>query len=431
MKAENLVDALNNFTIGELVFDPSAKSVAGQDKGFYIDRENNPYDDIKALLISSRTFDKILFSGHIGSGKSTELNRLTNDPDIKSKFLVVKYSVKETLDIYKINYIDLLISIGTKVFIEAVNNKVKIDKGLLKKLTEWKNTIKEKTKIKEEGAGVKPELKLSAFFASFTTRLKLEHTTRESVRKLIEPRLSDLIELINSIVDTVKAGLPKEKDLLVIIDDLEKIPNIEDASKLYHDTGLYLTEPHCKIIYTVPIALHYSPKFKTIINTFGINYFFPNIRLFHRDGNRDDKAFEILKDFVYKRMDESLIEEDALKSAIEKSGSVIRDMARIIRESCIKALNRKRNKINADLINESISNLRNDFGRMLSERYYRVLKKVRGDKMAGSEDIDMELLQNQSVLEYLNKERWCNINPIVLPLLEDWERLNPNADISR
>jgi hypothetical protein len=272
MTALNLVDALNNFTIGELIFDSSAQP--GQTSDFYIDRDNNPFDEIKTLLISSKPFTKILFSGHTGSGKSTELNRLTNDADIKEKFFVVKYSVTETLDIYKINYIDLLISIGAEIFIEAVNNKVKIDKGLIKKLNEWKNSIIEKTRIEEKGAGVETQAGLKAFFASFTTRLRREHTTREAVRTIIEPRLSELIELINSIVDTVKTGLPAGKDLLVIIDDLEKIPNIEDASKLYHDTGLYLTEPHCKIIYTVPIALHYSPRFKTIINTFGINKFF-------------------------------------------------------------------------------------------------------------------------------------------------------------
>ena len=226
----------------------------------------------------------------------------------------------------------------------------------------------------------------------------------------------------------MKAGLPSGKDLLVVIDDLEKIPNIEDASKLYHDTGLYLTEPHCKIIYTVPIALHYSPRFKTVINTFGVNRFFPNIRILDKDGKRDDKTSlsnRRMKEFIYKRMDRSLIEEDALNLAIDSSGGVMRELVRIMQESCIKALTRKRDKINNDLVKESISSIRNDFGRMLSEKHYKTLKRIRSDKMAGSEDIDMDLLQNLSVIEYLNNERWCDVNPIVLPLLEEWGRLNP------
>jgi GTP-binding protein EngB required for normal cell division len=428
MGASNLVDALNNFTLGELIFDPSVEPKNGQRSEFYIDRENNPFDEIKTLLISSRTFDKILFSGHMGSGKSTELNRLTNDPDIIKNFLIVKYSVKETLDIYKINYIDLLISIGAEIFIEAVNNRVKIDNKLIKKLNAWKNSITEKTHIREKGRGAETQAGLKAFFASFTIRLKREHTTREAVRTIIEPKLSELIDLINSIVDSVKAGLPSGKDLLVVIDDLEKIPNIEDASKLYHDTGLYLTEPHCKIIYTVPIALHYSPRFKTVINTFGVNRFFPNIRILDKDGKRDDKTSlsnRRMKEFIYKRMDRSLIEEDALNLAIDSSGGVMRELVRIMQESCIKALTRKRDKINNDLVKESISSIRNDFGRMLSEKHYKTLKRIRSDKMAGSEDIDMDLLQNLSVIEYLNNERWCDVNPIVLPLLEEWGRLNP------
>jgi hypothetical protein len=124
-------------------------------------------------------------------------------------------------------------------------------------------------------------------------------------------------------------------------------------------------------------------------------------------------------------MDKSLIEDDALELAIKNSGGIIRELVRIMQESCIKALTRKRNKINRDIAEETVFNIRNDFGRMLSKKHYTALQKLRIDKMAGSEDIDMELLQNLSAIEYLNAERWCDVNPIVIPLLEEWKRLNP------
>ncbi len=65
-------------------------------KDWYVDRPDNPHEEIKVLLLNDPTPMKILFTGHIGSGKSSSLNCLTRDDEIQGKFFIVQFSVEPT-----------------------------------------------------------------------------------------------------------------------------------------------------------------------------------------------------------------------------------------------------------------------------------------------------------------------------------------------
>lgn len=204
-----------------LDFSPAAK--ANTSPNFYIEREGDQYEEIKFDLLNKDGYNKLLFTGHLGSGKSTELNRLANDQEIKDRFLVVYYMVKSVLDILNLDHIALLISLGARSFEAAVDSKIKMDRHLLEKVLGWANTTKMIEKEDQELAGADVALGVKSFFGKFLLRLKREHQTRETIKEIFEPRLSDLINFINEIMDGVRLGLDAGKDLLIIIDDLEKI----------------------------------------------------------------------------------------------------------------------------------------------------------------------------------------------------------------
>ena len=86
-------------------FDPM-RPLSGDSK-FYVDRKNNPLVEMKwSLLNDNPVPQKILFSGHRGSGKSTELRKLTADGEIKEKYFVVHYSINDILDPADLKYTD-------------------------------------------------------------------------------------------------------------------------------------------------------------------------------------------------------------------------------------------------------------------------------------------------------------------------------------
>lgn len=97
MKAHSLETALDNFNeLQPVIFNPEELKDAppSANPEFYVARPDNPLDELKVHLINSHTYEKILLTGHLGSGKSTELNRVSADENIKNRFFVIKQEAK-------------------------------------------------------------------------------------------------------------------------------------------------------------------------------------------------------------------------------------------------------------------------------------------------------------------------------------------------
>ena len=100
MKASHLREVIG-------CFDPM-QSLDEAHKDWYVERPDSPEEEIKVYLLNNSTDTKILFSGHRGSGKSSTLSKLAHDPEIQKAFLVVKFSIKDELNVADLSYTDLL-----------------------------------------------------------------------------------------------------------------------------------------------------------------------------------------------------------------------------------------------------------------------------------------------------------------------------------
>jgi hypothetical protein len=102
---------------------------------------------------------------------------------------------------------------------------------------------------------------IEAFFLFLQAKIKSEHTTREAIRKQIEPKLSELIDKINLIIADIEGK--EGKNVLVIIDDLDK-SSLEQAKEIFYNNYTAITQPVCYIVYTVPISIFFAPEFTAI-----------------------------------------------------------------------------------------------------------------------------------------------------------------------
>jgi len=391
------------------------------DSEFYVERPNNPMNQMKTeLLRDSPRPPKFLFSGHRGSGKSTELNRLMVDREVQDRYLIVHYSIKEVLDVAGLEYTDVLFSIGAQVFIKATEDgKLKLRRKLLDELKRWiGDTEIVKEEISKEGAEVETQAGLSAFFIKVLGKLKVEYTSREKIRQTIKLRLSELINVIDLIIAEVE--LRAGKKVLVAIEDLDK-PDLSDARDLFYERQTSLTLPNCRIIYTVPIALLYSPDAGQVRQAFDRTFPLPNVTIAKReDRNPDEEGRAVMREFIAKRMSLDLIEEDALEHAIVVSGGVFREMARIIRTAADNAIARGEEKIQKRDVQRVESEIRNEFRRMLEAEDYDALKEIyqKRDLTVIGSKICAKLLHNLSILEYQDDENWCDVHPAIIPLIE-------------
>lgn len=125
-------------------------------------------------------------------------------------------------------------------------------------------------------------------------------------------------------------------------------------------------------------------------------------------------------------MDLDLIEESALKELILSTGKVA-EFILVMRDSAIKAHRNESKKITKKEVKEALDKLRETYDRTLNSAHKKMLLEIYKKKEArdvnSSESTFRELLFSLTAVEYddENDGRWCDINPILLPLVEKWK----------
>ena len=407
----------NNLSEVYAIFNPR-EPLKGEKLKYYVDRGSR-IERIVWEIKSSKEPLKIIFPAIRGNGNTTELNKLAENIKREDEIFLVMFVAKDKLDMVSVNYVDLLLSVGIEIH-NAVSKHVEPDPELEKALGNWSEKVVESIKGEKEelevGIGFNAILKLLG-------KMKTEATTREIVRKVVEPRLSDLIELVNGVVAYAEEKLGKK--ILVIIDDLDKMAP-KQAEELFYGYSTVLTGLDCNLIYTMPRALVFSDKYQWIIRFYDNDIKIPNIALFEMGGNRNDENWRIMREIVEKRTKElglplqTLISEEALELAIEMSGGVIHDFIRIIRESAVKAYENNRNRIEKDDVNAYVVDLRNDYLRILTGKDFDILRAVTDKHEKTDADRFRELLFNLAILEYLDPkgELWYDVHPVVKGVLD-------------
>jgi hypothetical protein len=216
------------------------------------------------------TFHKQLFTGHRGSGKSTELHQLQKQLRAKNYF-VVFLDIEQTLDLGEISYQDVLLSIA-KSTLEALNEaNISIKAALLSDLEAWfEEKIISKDYVKDVKASAKVTNKagikipfVTELMTSLVGEIRSGSTYRTEIRQTLEKQLTVFIAKLNDLLLAARLQLQREHfvDFVVIVDGLEKMHYRILDNKDSNHTDLFirhaeqLKSPQAHIVYTVPIAL--------------------------------------------------------------------------------------------------------------------------------------------------------------------------------
>lgn len=383
---------------------------------FYIDRPGNPVAELTdALLAPFYNPPKFFFSGHRGCGKSTELLHLLSDERIHRKYWHINFSIREEADIIDIDYRDVLIAIGGRLYREYQKTGKKLSKQLMDEINSWKGKVEKETStiLGRRLSDIEMDASISAFFANAGLKMKLEPATRVQLRQVVERDITGLIGIINHIAATI---YNQEKRIpLILIDDMDK-PDLDKARAIFHDRREIMMQPNCAIVYTVSSALFYSKEFDAIRDR---ALFLPNIYLhppLHPE-QHNIEGYKVLAQSINLRMRESLIEPSAMNAAISYSGGVFRELARIIRTGIGHARRRQAARIEREDIEWTAAEIRNEYRRILDREDIKLLKKVNTDNRLEYTDRLRSLLQILAVLEYRDKENWCDVHPVLKQLL--------------
>lgn len=187
---------------------------------FYIQRQDDELGRLRFELsrLKQGVPFKAFLCGHGGSGKTTELKRLAQRPEIRVRFLPVTVSVQQSgKDTVDLTHDALKVEIGLALL--DAGREHDILKSHAKALEEWGRSVV-KTYLKRDEMEAEAGAGGTAWLAWFKATLKVRRSWDVQAQQQFEPRVSELVALVDRIAQDIENRSGRR--VLVLVDDLEK-----------------------------------------------------------------------------------------------------------------------------------------------------------------------------------------------------------------
>ena len=412
------------------------------------DEARDPYQNTRVRIaetLDSQEDARILFYGHRGCGKSTEINKLLSE--LGDKFLPVTFSVSDEMSPIAIRAEDLILVIAERVLNTAKRANLSVNDSLLAPVLDYFAQIVRTEKDSNDacgqiGAGVSSKSgllsQLIGLFAEFRAEIKLNAHSDTTKIATLRKRPADLLVQANCVIEAVRDALPQGQRLLIVVEDLDKL-DLKQAREIYVNNVNLLTGIRTNILYTIPVFLFHSPEVNAFKHNFDDVIALPMIKVFEPPAFRTP-GFNTVRQLILKRLDENLIEQAALDTLVEKTGGVLRHAFEAMHTTALMA--GAKVPLQKSHVEYGLNRLRKDFWQQITlpydqmpggpktadELYDRLAdygrKQQSGKKILPMSDaINQILLKSCALVEY-NGDGWFGVHPLVMENLKALGRLS-------
>jgi len=387
----------------------------------------------------------LLFSGHPGSGKSTELMRLCElmkrPRGASGAIFPVYMDADDYLSRQDVEIIEILLAIVGLVA-QSLRDEANINLESSYFQSRWEE-LKEfaLTPVEME----KVEFSLPSI-GKFTTKLKRADVNfRQEVRKKLTPQLPSLLDEINLVLERARVELKKcgYQDLALVIDNLEKIPDVIDQEtkqgtyyRVFIVGGEQLSAIDAHTVITIPLPLIHSPQRSSLAQTFGEEpLVLPMVKIEEKNGDLYVDGLQLMQKVLHCRFEivgsherDVFDSQDTFEHLCRMNGGHVRNLLIYFRSSSdyVDSL-----PITKDAVSRGIRQHINAYSRSIPEKNWELLARLHldPDRYIPSDNDHQEMLGDLSILEYMNaSEPWYAVNPVVRELdkfkqaLEDAEQ---------
>ncbi len=364
----------------------------------------------------------LFVAGHRGSGKSSEILKWVEKINNHNCYFCVICNVDKELDLGTVEYVDVLTFQLEKLLDRLNQENIKVDDTIISIMNSWfTETVREINEKSEDKidieSGVEAKvgvLSLLNIFAKLRASVSSSNQRSEVVRTTMKNRFSDFSDKFNLFVADVKHELQqqgKARDVLFIIDGLEKSWSTETRRKIIIEESNRIQQIVANTLFTLPIELmKEEPK----LIKFGKVKSFPFVKLINSDNTFNEKAISRFEEFVYKRISPELFDKpETVRKAIMFGGGSPRELLRILEYASMYSVT---GKIDEEALDKGIKDLSSVMARHLSPADFKLLKDLL-EMNKKSEPVPFldgiqELLENLIVFEY-NDGSHKRVNPVV------------------
>ena len=400
----------------------------------------------RILKLAANKYRRLLFTGHIGCGKSSELKklqRLLEHPEPGPgyhRYFVIYFDVRDYLDDYDTEIADILLAIVAELgdsFRERLGIELQ-DGYFTRRLGELKDFLASPVEINEAAVelfNVKPKIQ----------RLKTDPTNRTKVREKLQPQLGTLLGEMDILFETAReklknlavpdGGAPYH-DFVFVLDDLEKIrrfagkaEGLESQRELFVEHYAQLTGFNTHIIYTVPLALARSPDATSLRDHYSQPLVLPMIKTCQRahPGERYEMGWKLLEELLARRAPQeslgAVMDADAVEFLIQYCGGSVRALLAFVQTACSEtdaAPIERKHAVRA------VQREMSAFSTSIPDGHWIKLAELSRNPdcfISNDDPASMIMLTMRTVLEYLNggddttlseeAEPWYRVNPVV------------------
>ncbi len=351
------------------------------------------------------------FTGHTGSGKSTELNRIMTDPELSS-YLPLRVDLEAEFDIHNIDYTDLLLAMARACAEKADRLSCSVPKDLRQAIERLGAEVftEEDRHIRTEGqAG----LKITLPFLTLGEEVRSGGGKREVIRRKISTGVREFTRLIDGLAAALEQHTGKH--VLCVLDGLDHA-DVKLVQDLLNDHLLALRQPRISKIFVIPLALLNTPFLATIGREYST---VPNIKVFEEPNREalDIAGFSFYKDVISRYVSLELFSEEALKSLCELSAGILRDMIRNTGDACGYAVDAGAPKVTPEHVEPVWNQMMRFYRSQLLKKDYEVLDEVNKQALPKGIDGVAPLLSSKAVVLYPNGEDWYDVHPAVRRML--------------
>ena len=396
-----------------------------------------------------------LFSGHIGCGKSTELQNLKEQLEAEG-FFVVYFASTDDLEVSDVDIIDVLLVIAKQISeqldaLDALEIPAPGLRGLLKRTADILNTEIDVSgklgvgdvkigDVKVGGAQVgfdtgKRAVTLGAGIGSLTVKAKGDAGLRAKLNQYLGPQKIELLNAINAeLLEPAIAQLKARgyRGLVAIVDNLDRIDrSIKAFGKgqqeyLFVDQGSYLNELNCHTIYTMPLSLMFSSEYGNLTQRFPhAPERLPMVRIAMREGGENASGLEKLKQMVLarifpmsneterrSRVGEIFAEVETFDRLCRLSGGHVRGLLKLMLQWIEEEMQLP---LTADSLEGAVREQCDNETCSVSDAEWELLARVRETQEVSDDEGYEKLIRSRIVFEYRDKRgSWYAVNPILL-----------------
>jgi hypothetical protein len=383
--------------------------------------------------------NKVTFflGGMRGSGKTSELLKYTQKLHQADCFFCVTCNIDEGLDLNNLEYMDILVFQLEKLTEALKARDVRMDREVMTALNNWfSETVREINKsIKgEAGAeiGIEAETgiwRILKILGSLKLGMSGSIERATSVRNTLKNRFDDFARQFNLFVEEANNSIRKHglgQEILFVIDGLEKTMTVDTRRKIIMDETNRIRQINANTLFTLPIELM---KERQILQQYFFVEMFPFVKIVDRNGQRVPEAFSRFRQFVFRRVDESLFEsEEVVNEAVYYSGGSPRELLKIIKMANVYS-DRSQGVITMTALHQALKRLANQTAQFIEPTQWIRIKEViqnnENQRVTTFDEIVQGLLERIILMEY-NDGTFKRVNP-VLELSDAYRQLITGA----